>query len=211
MPSPIRVLVCDDHPIVREAVRARLAEIPGIEIAGEASDGREAVSLARKLKPEVVLLDVEMPELDGISATRQIVNLHPGTGVILFTAHDEPDMIKLASESGASGYLLKSSEQSELGEAIRSVAAGATWFPDSPRPAGDNDELVRLRTLTARERQILDLLARGHRADGVAGELGISPATVYTHVRNTVAKLGVDTRSQAVAIAVRYSFITPEK
>ncbi len=209
MAEPLRVLICDDHPIVREALRARIADMPEAEVAGEAADGLEAIERTRELKPAVVLLDVEMPGLDGITATRRITELWPEVRVIVFTAHDEPDVAALAAESGASGCLLKSSSRSRLFEAIRAVAGNGTWFPDRPLHLDRNDHLARLRTLTARERQILDLLATGLRADGVADAIGISTATVYTHVRNTVAKLGVDTRAQAVAIATRYSFIAP--
>lgn len=210
MAEPLRILICDDHPIVREALRVRLAELPGIELAGEAADGVQAISQAHDLNPDVVLLDIEMPALDGISATRRITRNRPEIRVIVFTAHDEPNVAALAAESGASGYLLKSAPRSEFLDAIRTVAGGGAWFPDRSRHLDQSDELARLRTLTPREREILDLLARGRRADGVAREIGISPATVYTHVRNTVAKLGVDTRAQAVAIATRYSFISLE-
>lgn len=210
MPDPIRVLICDDHPIVREALKSRLAAIPEVEFAGEAEGGRELIERTRELKPDLVMVDIEMPELDGISATRRITDLWPDVQILVFTAHDEPNVTALAAESGAAGYLLKSAPAEEMRQAVLTVGRGGKWFAQAlPGPDGD-DELARLRTLTARERQILDLLATGLRAEGVAREIGISPATVYTHVRNTVAKLKVETRTQAVAIATRYAFISPD-
>ncbi len=207
MSEPIRILICDDHEIVREALRARLEKIEDVEIVGEATDGQAAISATRKWKPDVVLIDIEMPQLDGITATSRIVELWPETRVVIFTAHNEPNVSSLAADCGAAGYLVKSASAQELRDAIRSVMAGKKWFPGLSQTRLDDDELARLRSLSPRERQILDLLAVGMRADGVAREIGISPATVYTHVRNIVAKLGVDTRTQAVAIATRYAFL----
>lgn len=208
MSEPTRILICDDHEIVREALRARLERIDGVEIAGEAADGQDAIDSTRRHRPDVVLIDIEMPRIDGITATSRIVELWPSTRVLVFTAHDEPHVASLAAECGAAGYLVKSASSEELKEAILSVAGGGSWFPGkSRRNLKRDDELARLRMLSPRERQILDLLANGMRAEGVAREIGISPATVYTHVRNIVAKLDVETRTQAVAIATRYGFL----
>ncbi|MDQ2621835.1 MAG: response regulator transcription factor [Actinomycetota bacterium] len=208
MSEPTRILICDDHEIVREALRARLEKLDGVEVAGEASDGQEAIGATRKLRPDVVLIDIEMPRIDGITATSRIVELWPETRVLVFTAHDEPHVASLAAECGAAGYLVKSASPGELKDAIVAIAGGDSWFPGKPRASVKrDDELARLRMLSPRERQILDLLANGMRAEGVANEIGISPATVYTHVRNIVAKLEVDTRTQAVAIATRYGFL----
>lgn len=210
MSGSVRVLVCDDHPIVREALRSRLDAIPGIKVVGEAADGREAIRRVRLTGPDLALVDIEMPGLDGISTTRKIAELSPLTRVLIVTAHEDPRVVALAAEAGAAGYLLKSSTPEQTREAVLTVADGGSWFPGGmPRP-DEGDELALLRSLTARERQILDLLAIGLRAEGIAGEIGISRATVYTHVRNTVAKLGVETRAQAVALATRYAFIQPE-
>lgn len=206
MADPTRTLICDDHEIVREALRARLEKIDGVEVVGEAGDGQAAIGATRKLRPDLVLIDIEMPQLDGITATARITELWPETRVLIFTAHQEPNVSQLAAESGAAGCLVKSASGDELRDAIEAVVDGRRWFPGKGARSG-NDELFRLRELSPRERQILDLLASGMRAEGVAKEIGISPATVYTHVRNIVAKLGVETRTQAVAIATRYSFL----
>jgi len=207
-----RVVICDDHAIVREALKNKIGETTKLEVVGEAEDGEAVVGLVLKLKPDLLIIDVEMPKSDGISAMSSILEKEPEIKVLIFTAHEQPNVIDLAVRCGASGYLLKSASTSEIRTASEAVLAGGEYFPESHRtPAPDErDELARLRMLSARERQILDLLATGMRARGVADEIGIQPATVYTHVRNVVLKLGVDTRTQAVAIATKYSFLDPE-
>lgn len=211
MPAPVRVLICDDHPIVREALRSRFESAPDIEVAGEAGNGEEVVSRAIELDPDLVMVDVEMPVLDGISASRRLSEARPEIRVIVFTAHDEPNLAALAANAGASGYLVKSASEDEMTAAVRTVAAGDTWFPHGIPEPGRHDELFRLQSLSTREREILELLATGLRADGVARKLEISPATVHTHVRNAIARLGVGSRTQAVAIATRYGFIARDR
>jgi len=208
MPAPVRVLICDDHSIVREALRSRFESAPDIEVVGDATNGEEAVSRAIELDPDLVMVDIEMPVLDGISASRRLHEVRPEVRVIVFTAHDELDLAALAAGAGASGYLVKSASKDEMRAAVRAVAAGDTWFPDGTLEPGRHDELFRLESLSPREREILELLATGLRAKGVAQKLGISPATVHTHVRNAIGHLGVDTRAQAVAIVTRYGFIS---
>jgi len=210
--EPSRVVICDDHEIVREALKSRIAGSPELELVGEARDGQEVIGMVEEIKPELLIIDVEMPKLDGISAVEAVLENDPELKVLVFTAHAEPNVIDLAARSGASGYLLKSSSAVEIRAAAGTVLSGEKYFPDrlvAPAP-DERDELKRLRLLSSRERQILDLLATGMRARGVADEIGIQPATVYTHVRNVVLKLGVETQTQAVAIATRYSFLTPE-
>lgn len=208
MAASRRVLICDDHEIVREAVRARLEAIDGLEVVGEAADGPTSIALCRKLRPDLVIIDIEMPGIDGITATSRILKLWPEIRVLVFTAHDDPSVAALAADSGAAGYLAKSAGSVELREAIETVLAGGSWFPRiRKRNAEEDDTLTRLRRLSTRERQILSLLANGMRAEGVAKETGIQTATVYTHVRNIVTKLEVETRTQAVAMATRYSFL----
>jgi len=210
--EPGRVVICDDHEIVREALKGRIRDAPGLELAGEAEDGEAAVRLVEELKPDLLIIDVEMPKMDGITALEAVLETGIDVKVLMFTAHGQPDVIGLAARSGASGYLLKSASVTEVQEAAEAVLAGGKYFPEHfvVPAAGERDDLERLRLLSARERQVLDLLATGMRARGVADEIGIQPATVYTHVRNVVLKLGVETQTQAVAIATRYSFLTPE-
>lgn len=207
-----KVVICDDHGIVREALKSRIDETAQLEVVGEAMDGESVIDLVLDLKPDLLIIDVEMPKPDGISAMSAILEREPEIKVLVFTAHQQPNVIDLAVRCGASGFLLKSASTSEIETAADAVLSGEKYFPDRERtPAPDErDELERLRMLSARERQILDLLATGMRARGVADEIGIQPATVYTHVRNVVLKLGVDTRTQAVAIATKYSFLDPE-
>lgn len=202
-----RVLICDDHWIVRQAIRQRVDEMPEFEVVGEVSDGAGAVDEVRSLNPDLLLIDIEMPDLNGIDATARVLKRWPDLKVLIFSAHEEPDLVRLAAEVGAAGFLSKAASLDQIHEACRAVAAGRTWFPDFPEVPDEPDELARLRSLSDREREILSLLASGMRAQGVAEAIGIRTATVYTHVRNIVAKLGVETRTQAVAIATRYSFM----
>lgn len=200
-----RVLIADDHHIVRDAIKLRLLENDDIEVVGEAANGLEAIDLAKAEKPDVVIMDVEMPAIDGIQATKQIIEQSPGTKVIIFTAHPQPDLLALALRAGATGYVLKSSSAAELHEAVHTVAGGGTFVNggfDAPSPGVSN-----LESLSPREVEILQLLAEGKRAKDIANELSLSPATVHTHVRNAISKLEVDTRTQAVALAVRFRYL----
>lgn len=201
----IKVLIADDHQIVRDAISARLKESDEIDVVSEAANGREAVELVLKDKPDVVIMDVEMPAVDGIAATREISQQSPETRVIIFTAHPQPDLLALALRAGATGYVLKSSSAAELHEAVHTVAGGGTFVNggfDAPTHGVSN-----LENLSPREVEILQLLAEGKRAKDIADELSLSPATVHTHVRNAISKLEVDTRTQAVALAVRFSYL----
>ena len=203
-----RVLICDDHWIVRQAIRQRIDEIPGFEVVGEVEDGASVMAAVREHRPDLLVIDIELPEISGIEATTRVLARWPELRVLVFTAHEEADLVRLAAREGAAGFLVKSAEISQIRDALEAVVAGERWFPGLDEEQ-DGDELQRLRSLSAREREILSLLGSGMRAQGVAEEIGIQPATVYTHVRNVVAKLGVDTRTQAVAIATRYSFLEP--
>lgn len=210
--EPRRVVICDDHEIVREALKARISHTPGLEVAGEAVNGVDVVELTLRLKPDLLILDVEMPKANGISAIEAILAEDPEIKILIFTAHGHSNVIDLAARTGASGYLPKSASSSEIETAAEAVLSGGTYFPEEYARSApeDRDELERLQLLSPRERQILDLLAGGMRAQGVATEIGIQTATVYTHVRNVVLKLGVDTRTQAVAIATKYSFLNAD-
>jgi len=200
-----RVVLCDDHEIVREAIRTRMAGIDGIEMVGEAVDGDEMIKRVQELEPEVAIVDIELPGMDGIEATKKILDVRPETKVIVFTAHAQPDLLSLALKAGASGYVLKSAPAEDIAKAIESVAEGNTFV--GTELSGSNGELEKLLALTPRERQILELLAEGLRVKEIAERLTLSPATVHTHVRNAIAKLEVDTRTEAVALAVRFSYL----
>jgi two-component system, NarL family, response regulator LiaR len=200
-----RVLLCDDHEIVREAIKSRMAASRTIEIVGEAADGQEVMEKVSELDPEVVIMDVEMPRRDGIEATRAILEARPRVKVIVFTGHAEPDLLSLAMRAGASGYVLKSAPAEEIEHAVQVVLKGGTVLEGEFGPR--KGELDKLLGLSARERQVLELLAEGFRVKEIGEKLGLSPATVHTHVRNAIAKMEVDTRTEAVALAVRFSYL----
>jgi len=178
------------------------------------------VTTISALAPDLVILDIEMPRCDGITAIKQLRELLPELRIIVFSAHEEWELIRLISDSGAAGFVGKSESASEILPAARAVLEGDRWFPeritDEPRDGvgadaiPQADELKRLRTLTPREREILDLFSSGLRTKTVAERIGISPATVYTHVRNAIHKLGVDSRTQAVVLVSRYSYLSPD-
>ncbi|MGZ5325345.1 MAG: response regulator [Solirubrobacterales bacterium] len=200
-----RVVLCDDHEIVREAIKARMANESGVEIVGEAADGDECIERVLELQPDVGIIDIELPGIDGIEVTRKILEARPETKVIVFTAHAQPDLLSLAMRAGASGYVLKSAPPEDIARAVETVAGGDTFVgTDLKTGAG---ELQKLLDLTPRERQVLELLAEGLRVKEIAERLTLSPATVHTHVRNAIAKLEVDTRTEAVALAVRFSYL----
>ncbi|MDX6633456.1 MAG: hypothetical protein QOG09_1579 [Solirubrobacterales bacterium] len=201
-----RVLLCDDHEIVREAIKLRMADSDEVEIVGEASDGREVVDKVTELEPDVVIIDVEMPKRDGIEGTRELLKVRPDTKVIVFTAHAQPDLLSLALRAGASGYVLKSAPAEDIARAVKVVSGGGTFLGGEfgPGRAAGLDKLV---ALSPRERQVLELLAEGLRVNDIAERLTLSPATVHTHVRNAIARLEVDTRTEAVALAVRFSYL----
>jgi DNA-binding NarL/FixJ family response regulator len=200
------VLLCDDHEIVREAIKSRMADEDSVDIVGEAKDGVEAVEMAKELAPDVAIVDVEMPKRDGIEATREIRKAAPTTRVIVFTGHTQPDLVSLALEAGASGFVPKSAPSEDIARAVRTVAGGGT-FLGGAMPSHVETGLDRLLNLSTRERQILELLAEGLRVKQIGERLFLSPATVHTHVRNAIAKLEVDTRTEAVALAIKFGYL----
>jgi DNA-binding NarL/FixJ family response regulator len=201
-----RVVLCDDHEIVRDAIKSRMANSGVVEIVGAAADGREVVDVVKELDPNVVIIDVEMPKRDGIEATKEVLKARPRTKVIIFTAHAQPDLLALALRAGASGYVLKSAPAEDIEKAVKAVTGGGT-FVGGDFGGGKPSEVEKLLDLSPRERQILELLAEGLRVKEVAERLSLSPATVHTHVRNAIAKMEVDTRTEAVALAVRFSYL----
>lgn len=203
---PHTVVLCDDHEIVREAIKARTARYRSIKIVGEAGDGEQVIKVVKRLRPDVVIIDVELPERDGIEATKVIREQFPGTKVVIFTAHAQPDLLALAMKAGATGYVLKSSAAEEIANAVEAVVAGKRYIQGDYEDGGST-EVDRLLQLTPRERQILVMLSDGMRIKEIALRLGLSGATVHTHVRNAIGKLDVETRTEAVALAVRFSYL----
>ena len=163
------------------------------------------VEVVKELEPDVLIIDVELPKRDGIEATKEVL-VRPRTKVIIFTAHAQPDLLALALRAGASGYVLKSAPAEDIARAVKAVTGGGT-FLGGDFAGGKPSEVERLLDLSPRERQILELLAEGLRVKEIAERLTLSPATVHTHVRNAIAKLEVDTRTEAVALAVRFSYL----
>ncbi|MBW0133603.1 response regulator transcription factor [Pseudonocardia abyssalis] len=201
----IRVLVVDDHPIVRGGLIALLDTLPGLVVVGEAGTGRDAVALARRHRPDVVVMDLRMPDLDGVAATRVIRAELPDTAVLVLTMFDEDVLVAAALAAGARGYLLKGAESAEIDRAVRAVAGGVAIFSPTVADqvlhrAGTPPTTV-LTGLTPRERDVLDLVARGLGNAAIAGRLGLSPKTVGNHVSALFGKLGVATRAEAVVRA----------
>jgi NarL family two-component system response regulator LiaR len=208
-PYPIRVLVADDHALVRRGICALLATEPDIEVVGEAHDGHETLARAQELLPDVILMDLVMPGLDGLEATQQITASQPGTRVLVLTSFSGDDKIFPAIRAGARGYLLKDSGPEELVQAIRQVHEGeSSLHPTVARkllrelsPRADHDPQAGL--LTTRELQVLRLIAQGQTNRQIAEELSIAEATTRSHVTRILSKLSLDSRTQAALYALR--------
>ena len=209
-PGPIRLLIVDDHPVVRDGIRGMFAGDPDFEVVGEAADGREAVDRTAVFLPDVVLMDLRMPELDGVSATKEIVDRALGARVLVLTTYDTESDVLPAIEAGATGYLLKDTPRDELRRAVRSAAAGESVL--SPPVARQLLGRVRQPSrgmLSDRELEILVIVAHGATNRAVASQLFISEATVKTHLLHIYEKLGVNDRAAAVAAAYERGLITP--
>ena len=204
----IRILVADDHPVVRAGLCALLSDEPGLTVVGEAGDGEEAVRLARRLCPDVVLMDLQMPRLDGAAATAQITTSLPDVRVLVLTTYDTDVDILRAVEAGAAGYLLKDAPRGALGDAVRAAARGETVI--APRVAAKLVTRVRAPrpgALTARELEVLRLVARGMTNADIGRALFIGEATVKTHLLRIFGKLGVDDRTAAVTTAIEHGIL----
>ncbi len=209
MTEPLRVVIADDHPVFRSGLQALLGVEPGIEVVGEAQTGIEAVRLANDLQPDVVMMDLHMPDLDGVAATKQITQDSPHIGVLVFTMFDDDDSVFAAMRAGARGYLLKGTNQAEVVRAVHLVGSGGALFGPAvaqrvieyfarPRPTG---VAVAFPQLTDRENEILDLVAQGQSNSTISTRLRISDKTVRNHVSNIFTKLAVADRAQAIARA----------
>jgi NarL family two-component system response regulator LiaR len=217
--SKIRILLADDHVLVRQGTRELLEQQEDMEVVAEAGDGEEAVRLAASRRPDVVIMDISMPKLNGIEATQQIKARHPATAVLVLTAYDDDQYIFALLEAGAAGYLLKDVQASELIKAVRSVHAGeSVLHPVVARkvihrfapPAGEDTKATASGRLTEREMQVLKLAARGMTNQEIARELVIGVRTVQVHLSNVFNKIGVGSRTEAVVHALREGWITLE-
>jgi two-component system, NarL family, response regulator NreC len=213
-----RILVADDHGIIRAGLKLLLERDNTMQVAGEAADGREAVRLAAELQPDIVIIDIGMPLLNGIDATAQILRETPSIGVIILSMHADESYIMRALNAGAKGYLLKDSADDDLPKAVRTVAGGKPFF--SPVIAKTLlEDYVRLmrehrvqdsyELLTEREREVLQLLAEGKSNKEVASLLGLSPYTVESHRNNLMQKLNLHNTADIVLYAVRKAIISP--
>ena len=208
MSSTVRVVIADDHPVVRAGLRGMLEPESDIEVVGEATNGREAVSLVGRLEPEVVLMDLQMPELDGVAATKQIRDRHPETNVLVLTTFDTDADITRAISAGATGYLLKDAPRQDLFQAIRAAAQGESVL--TPAVASRLMSKMRgpaVQSLSEREIEVLIQVADGNSNKDIAGKLYISEATVKTHLVHIFGKLGVDDRTAAVTVALEQGII----
>jgi DNA-binding NarL/FixJ family response regulator len=215
----VRVLIVDDDELMRAGLRGVLSSDPAIELVGEAGDGREASYRTRLLQPHVVLMDVRMPDLDGISATRELLAAFPEVKVLILTTFEQDDFIFGALSAGASGFLLKRTRPEELIAAIHTVAAGDSLLSPSVtsrvvermagQPPPDAARDARLDELTPRETEVLALVARGHSNAEIAAELVIEESTVKTHLKRILGKLGARDRVQAVIFAYESGLTRP--
>jgi DNA-binding NarL/FixJ family response regulator len=214
--SPIRVLIVDDHAVLRQSLRYLLEAQPGIEVVGEASNGREAVELAEKAQPDVVLMDTIMPGLNGIEATRQIRRRLPKVKVLMLTGYQEDEQVAGALKAGASGYVIKKSDLDELLLGIQAVHRGNPYFSSSIGDGDLTDYLWQLKSnagrvgydlLTAREREVLQLIAEGSSNQQIAEELFISVKTVEAHRAHIMTKLHAKNRTDLIRYALRKGLV----
>ena len=230
-PSPARIVIADDHGLVRQGFRGMLAREPDLEVVGEAGNGREALGLCSRLRPDLVLMDVRMPKMDGLEATREIKQRHGKTSILMVTMQENPDSLLEALKAGAAGYVLKGAPNSQIMNSIRRVLEGEsplnqelaaqliTRLANEVEQASDPEQETRSssepqerlpHSLTARELEVLRLLARGETNQQIAQELVVSSLTVKTHVQRIISKLGVSDRTQAAVRAVELRLLTPE-
>lgn len=215
-----KVLLAEDHIVVRQGIKALLSDEPDIEIVGEADNGRDALGLVEALHPDVVLMDISMPGLNGIEATRQIRQLHDEVKVVILSMHASEEYVFQVLRAGASGYVLKQSDSSEVLTAIRAAIAGGSFLSPSISRAVIDDYVQRaesrgqgddLDVLTSREREVLQLLAEGFPNREIAAQLNISIKTVETHRSNMMSKLNVKNKTELVKYAIRKGWATLEE
>ena len=216
--SALRVVLADDHALVRAGMRALLSELPGVEVVAETGDGREALRLVRERKPDIALIDISMPELNGLEVAARIAHERPATRVIIVSMHGDDESVRRALVAGAAGYLLKNSDRSELELALRAVARGDTWLSPSltkrvvaayaqgaGAPCGERFEV-----LTPRQREVLQLVAEGHSNKEIAGRLNVALKTVETHRTELMERLGIHGVAGLVRYAIQVGLIRPD-
>lgn len=231
--EPVRIVIADDHAMIRDGLRTLLEDEPWLEVVGEASNGREAVELCGRVGPELVLMDVRMPDMDGLEATRAIKRDNPRVGVLMVTMHDDPDYLLEALSAGAAGYILKGSPGTRLIDAIRRTVGGEspldqelaaqalrrladegvireTAPPPEPQRQAKSPPPPVVEPLTPRETEVLRLLARGQSNPRIAQTLTISKATAKVHVERIIRKLGVSDRTQAAVRALDLGLLEPD-
>jgi NarL family two-component system response regulator LiaR len=215
----IRILLADDHVLVRQGTRELLEQEDDMEVVAEAGDGEEAVRLTHSQRPDVVVMDISMPKLNGIEATQQIKARHPATTVLVLTAYDDDQYVFALLEAGAAGYLLKDVQASELIKAVRAVHTGESILHPAiarkvinrfAQPTDRRAEKDAMEQLTEREMEVLKLAAKGMTNQEIAHELVISVRTVQVHLSNVFSKMGVGSRTEAVLHALREGWITLE-
>jgi DNA-binding NarL/FixJ family response regulator len=214
--TSLSVLLADDHSLVRSAIRALLETIPEVEVVAEAANGIEALRLIEKHDPDVALVNISMPELNGLEATERAAKEHPRTRILIFSMHAEEEYVRRAFHVGAAGYLVKTGDRSELELAIRAVARGESWLSpgvsNAVVPALKQNEGMAdaFESLTSRQRQILQLIAEGHSTKEIASRLRLSPKTVESHRAQLMQRLGVRGVPALVRCAIRLRIVPSE-
>jgi DNA-binding NarL/FixJ family response regulator len=214
--KPIRILLVDDHDLMRAGLRALIEEIKGIEVAGEASHGRDALHLVEELRPDVVLMDITMPELNGLDATARLVARFPNVRVIILSVKDSEEHVLQALRAGASGYLLKNISPPEMERAIREVARGETHITPAiamhrVTSLRNGNRTTSLERLTPRQREVLQLVAEGNTSKTIARKLGISAKTVETYRSELMDVLEIHDTAGLVRFAIRLGVISPDR
>jgi DNA-binding NarL/FixJ family response regulator len=214
--KPVRILIADDHELFRRGVAAELSHVPGWVVAAEASNGRDAVALAASLKPDIVVLDLTMPELNGLEAARQIILADPSARILILTAHDSEQLVREVLSAGAKGYVLKSDAGKTLVTALQALLEGTSFFTSNVASMvldgylrSESREAVPAQALSAREREIVQLLAEGNSNKDIARALNISVKTAETHRSNVMRKMGFDSLAELVRYAIRNNIIEP--
>jgi len=216
--SVLRILLADDHALVRAGMRALLTELPEVEVVAETGDGGEVLRLVRERKPNIALVDISMPGLNGLEVARRIAHDHPTTRVIIVSMHGDDESVRRALVAGAAGYLLKNSDRSELELALRAVARGDTWLSPSltkrvvaaytqGAPPADEGPIA---VLTPRQREVLQLVAEGHSNKEIASRLNVALKTVETHRTELMERLGIHGVASLVRYAIQVGLVPPD-